>query len=105
MCGLIGARIQQKSGFETVKEKIREALNTLYHRGPDATGLFFKESHGLILGHTRLSIFDLSETGSQPMSSRSGQSLAAAGCHIRFQVGGCRPPVFSMRLRASGKPS
>lgn len=74
MCGLIGSRIWDTSSFEAVKDKIHKAINTLTHRGPDSMGLFAQESNGLILGHTRLSIFDLSITGNQPMVSRSGQS-------------------------------
>lgn len=35
-------------------------------------GLIFKEQYGLTLGHTRLSIFDPSPTGNQPMASQSG---------------------------------
>lgn len=45
----------------------------LRHRGPDAKGDFVDASHGLALGHTRLSIVELSERGSQPMWSRSGR--------------------------------
>ena len=74
MCGLIGSQIWDKSDFEAIKEKSLEGLGTLHHRGPDSRGLFSSQHTGVILGHTRLSIFDLSETGNQPMASRSGQS-------------------------------
>lgn len=74
MCGLIGSRIWDISSFEATKEKTHKALSTLTHRGPDSRGFFSSKTRGLILGHTRLSIFDLSETGNQPMASRSGQS-------------------------------
>ena len=49
-----------------------EMLNLLNHRGPDSKGLF---NHTLIndnvvyLGHTRLSILDLTDAGAQPMIS------------------------------------
>ena len=74
MCGLIGSRVSDKSKFEAIKHRVQDALGTLTHRGPDAMGLQSDKNHGLILGHTRLSIFDLSETGNQPMVSQSGQS-------------------------------
>jgi asparagine synthase (glutamine-hydrolysing) len=74
VCGLIGSRIWDTSSFEAVKDKTHKAINTLTHRGPDSRGFFSSKIHGLNLGHSRLSIFDLSETGNQPMASRSGQS-------------------------------
>ena len=37
------------------------------HRGPDDTGCWIDQSTGLALGHTCLSIFDLSPAGHQPM--------------------------------------
>ena len=39
----------------------------LIHRGPDNTNIW--ENDILSLGHTRLSIIDLSSNGNQPMSS------------------------------------
>lgn len=39
----------------------------ILHRGPDAVG--FDVENGVALGHTRLSILDLSESGTQPMFS------------------------------------
>jgi asparagine synthase (glutamine-hydrolysing) len=74
VCGLIGSRIWSKSKFEAVRKITQETLNTLRHRGPDAMGLIFIEQYGLILGHTRLSIFDPSPTGNQPMASQSGHA-------------------------------
>lgn len=41
----------------------------LAHRGPDAEGVF--EDDGIGLGHRRLSIIDLTDTGRQPMSDDS----------------------------------
>ena len=44
------------------------ATDLLSHRGPDDVGLFFDKDYGVGLGHRRLSIIDLSETGKQPMA-------------------------------------
>ena len=40
----------------------------LSHRGPDGKGVYFDETKKLVLGHTRLSIIDLSNSANQPMS-------------------------------------
>lgn len=60
MCGIIG-----KIGGKYVKPE--SFLDSLSHRGPDNIGFF--EENNIMLGHTRLSIQDLSENGNQPMFS------------------------------------
>lgn len=47
-------------------------LEQLHHRGPDARGEW-TEPGAPWLGHTRLSILDLSEAGAQPMHSPTGR--------------------------------
>lgn len=47
--------------------------DALVHRGPDAQGVWVDQENHLALSHRRLSIQDLSPTGHQPMSSRSGR--------------------------------
>ena len=46
---------------------------TLRHRGPDASDTWADPSGKVALGHTRLAIVDLSEAGSQPMTSSDGR--------------------------------
>lgn len=67
MCGILGS----VSSYDI---KYNEALVDLVHRGPDDSGLLtFNHSNRRIgLGHTRLSILDLSERGHQPMSTADG---------------------------------
>lgn len=43
------------------------------HRGPDGSGLYVNKTAGIGLGHTRLSILELSPLGHQPMLSDDGQ--------------------------------
>ncbi len=65
MCGVLGA----------VNFSIDESvLDLIAHRGPDGRGLIKLEcgAHQITLGHRRLAIVDLSEQGSQPMSTGGG---------------------------------
>jgi asparagine synthase (glutamine-hydrolysing) len=65
MCGITGF-IGEKNR-ETAVRKVGLMLKHLEHRGPDDEGL---EVWGnAVLGHRRLSIFDLSSAGHQPMLS------------------------------------
>jgi len=62
MCGI--------NGFNWKDEYLaKEMNNALMHRGPDMQGMY--SDNNITLGHTRLSIIDLSERGKQPMSDES----------------------------------
>lgn len=60
MCGILGT-IPPSDPM-----KFAKALDTLAHRGPDSQGVFHNQY--ISLGHTRLSIIDLSHDASQPMN-------------------------------------
>ena len=62
MCGIAG--IQRFDGQPVRREMLDAMVATLDHRGPDANGIELRGAVGL--GHTRLSIIDLSG-GVQPM--------------------------------------
>jgi asparagine synthase (glutamine-hydrolysing) len=47
--------------------------DSLYNGGPDDAGIYHDKSAGLALGHRRLSIIDLTQTGHQPMSTSDGR--------------------------------
>lgn len=69
MCGIVGFcnfAGDKITNLERMKRK-------MVHRGPDAEGSYFSEDGNVVFGHRRLSIFDLSENGSQPMVSHSGR--------------------------------
>ena len=67
MCGLIGI-----SG-KVNEVKLQKGVDLLSHRGPDDSGIFIDKEFSIGLGHTRLSIQDLSSAGHQPMSDSKGQ--------------------------------
>src|SRR3990167_9069085 len=78
MCGLAGYWDIHHHGASDSMESVGYAMaKTLYHRGPDASGVWCDKRVGLVLGHQRLSIIDLTATGRQPMISRSGQCVIA----------------------------
>ncbi len=68
MCGIVGFWSSPGS-FGLDAGVLPRMMSKLRHRGPDGSGTFFDEPCGVGLGHTRLSIIDLSETGRQPIVS------------------------------------
>ncbi len=73
MCGIAGFCNRPKdwkTDIETMKSRMA-------HRGPDGEGTWASENRDVVLGHRRLSILDLSESGSQPMISHSGRYVIA----------------------------
>lgn len=70
MCGIVGLR-DLNCEPEDAKNRLEAAIADLRRRGPDADGLYLHPP--LYLGHTRLSIIDLSDNARQPMVDRSGE--------------------------------
>ena len=74
MCGITGFYLQGKEyNSSIVNENLNLMTKELYHRGPDDFGIWLSKSNKVGLGHTRLSIRDLSKNGSQPMFSSCGR--------------------------------
>ena len=70
MCGITG--IHSETAF--IDPSVLSAMtDSLRHRGPDDSGTYVSEDRKVGLGHTRLSILDLSERGRQPMGSDDGR--------------------------------
>lgn len=71
MCGICGY-LSKNRVDDPVLVRMRD---TMVHRGPDDAGILqFSTSWGYLgLAHRRLSIFDLSELGHQPMVSSNGK--------------------------------
>lgn len=72
MCGIAG-RWLSPAPQPLQPSPIDAALDRLAHRGPDDRGRWRSASGELELGHSRLSIIDLSDAGHQPMLSEDGR--------------------------------
>ena len=75
MCGITGYIDLDLSVCQTDSNDIDKMVHALKHRGPDDKGVWVDSSLGLAMGHTRLTIQDLSVAGHQPMKSTSGRYL------------------------------
>ena len=64
MCGINGY-----FGFSD-SQLIGRMNNEISHRGPDGSGIYVDAENAISLGHTRLSIIDLSTNSSQPIHSQ-----------------------------------
>ena len=66
IAGLLGGGSREQLTWAAVA--MRDAIA---HRGPDGSGVWVDAAAGIALAHRRLSILDLSEVATQPMTSRS----------------------------------
>lgn len=86
MCGICGFYSKKR----ITKEQLTKMNDTMYHRGPDDHGEEIysgKEGYSLGLAQRRLSIFDLSPLGHQPMHSPDGRlSVVYNGEIYNFQA-------------------
>ncbi|MDE6739469.1 MAG: asparagine synthase (glutamine-hydrolyzing) [Lachnospiraceae bacterium] len=73
MCGIAGL-CNWGDNWQRNIERMNEKM---YHRGPDASGIWASEEHAVVLGHRRLSIVDLTPSGAQPMESHDGRYVIA----------------------------
>lgn len=75
MCGI--AFLISPPPIEAARAAMRGMLRAIEHRGPDDEGIWSDDELGVILGHRRLSILDVSDRGHQPMTSQSGRYVVA----------------------------
>lgn len=68
MCGIL-----LHKGNHKITSRFHDNLEKLSHRGPDCK--HFIHFNDIYIGHTRLSIIDLSEMGNQPMVSNCGNYI------------------------------
>lgn len=88
MCGIFGWMPRHGKVAASIRETADSLIKSMHHRGPndagyvvfDPGGRRYSERDGrepaavsLLLGHTRLSILDLTPAGHQPMSTEDGR--------------------------------
>ncbi|MBW4644614.1 MAG: asparagine synthase (glutamine-hydrolyzing) [Goleter apudmare HA4340-LM2] len=74
MCGIVG--IFNAVNLETSLTEFSKLLRNLSHRGPDAEGVYVSsDKPHILMGHTRLSIIDLSTNSNQPFETEKSVTI------------------------------
>lgn len=94
MCGISGVFHYGQPGFSVDVPVLEAMTRCLAHRGPDGEGFHVESQLGL--GHRRLSIVDLSPTGTQPMATEDGS------CWITYNGEFYNHETFRARLTDKG---
>jgi asparagine synthase (glutamine-hydrolysing) len=103
MCGIVGFLSDGKP--EQTRAAVRDMIAASRHRGPDASGCMeiLLSTGSLMLGHTRLSIIDLSDGSRQPMQdAESGSWLAYNGEIYNFRQLRAELETLGARFATSG---
>jgi len=77
MCGFAGFLATADQSSDALAYSVRKMIESITHRGPDASGTWVDERAGFALGFRRLAIIDVSPAGHQPMRSASGRFVIA----------------------------
>ena len=72
MCRIAGL-INLSMPVQALEELVKEMCRVQKHGGPDNEGIYVNANHNLVLGHRRLSLIDLSDSGNQPMAYDNGR--------------------------------
>lgn len=81
MCGFVGL----VGSNPAQRDKIQPAVGSVKHRGPDDDGMY--RDPQIVLGHSRLSVIDLSPRGHQPMVDKeSGLVIVYNGEIYNYQA-------------------
>lgn len=73
MCGIAGLWSYEARALGEAERSLRVMLAHLVHRGPDDEGVWADPEAGLLLGHRRLAVIDLSPLAHQPMVTEDGR--------------------------------
>jgi len=79
MCGIAGIIDLNLRPVDSMERALIAMSNLIAHRGPDGAGAWQRHAHNVGLVHRRLSIIDLSEAASQPMTGENGAVIVFNG--------------------------
>ncbi len=79
MCGISGIINLEAGKIPHLDHTIKVMNFLLRHRGPDGEGIWIHRNEHVGFGHRRLSIIDLSENASQPMTDNKGNWIVFNG--------------------------
>ena len=82
MCGV--NFIKNNIKINNIKDRIIKMNSSLNHRGPDMSDIY-KIDNNTFIGHTRLSIIDLSNNSKQPMISNNKNIISFNGEIINYK--------------------
>jgi asparagine synthase (glutamine-hydrolysing) len=74
MCGLAALFSYRAAAPQPSAAELARMTGAMARRGPDGEGLWSGAEGRILLGHRRLSIIELSETGDQPMLAQDGKT-------------------------------
>ena len=75
MCGINGIFAHHRAAAPIDRLELVRTRDYMAKRGPDGQGEWISEGRRIGLGHRRLAIIDLSDTGRQPMTSSDGRFI------------------------------
>ncbi len=73
MCGINGIYAFGRNSTPVDMSEVISSRDSMRPRGPDGAGVWCSDNQQVGFGHRRLAIIDLSELGSQPMSTEDGR--------------------------------
>lgn len=103
MCGINGIVRLRDEAPPIDRDELLRTRDAMTARGPDGAGAWISADGRMALASRRLAILDLSETGSQPMSSEDGRFHAVLNGEIyNFRELRRELEAAGVRLRSSG---
>lgn len=86
MCGIAGIFAFSDNAPMPREVELLAARDRMSSRGPDGAGLWWDESRRVGLAHRRLSIIDLTDAASQPMTDGRGRTIVFNGEIYNFHA-------------------